>query len=110
MTPEERADLLAGYALGRRFRSDEFGMSGFEVDQLSEEPVVLTVADLRAVEHVVAVVVFANLLAEAFDLYSDSAHQRILPPRAAGVKQSFDLSQEIQFSSGLKIHLWAGVS
>ena len=85
-------------------------MGLLQLPQIAQQSIVLGIGEGRLGQHVVAMVVFAYLLAEAFDLSSDSAHQRILPSRAAGVKHSFDLSEEIQFSPGLKIHLWAGVS
>jgi hypothetical protein len=43
-------------------------MSGFELFQLIHQPVEFAVADLRIVEHVVAVLVAANLIAKGINV------------------------------------------
>jgi hypothetical protein len=60
----ERLHRLSGHALGRRVRRDELGEALLDLFELPHQPVILGVADLGAVEDVVAVVVIADLGAQ----------------------------------------------
>src|ERR1041385_3773529 len=58
---------LASDALSRRVRRDQLRLLGLELLQLIHQPVEFRVADLRIVEHVIAVLVMANLVAKRFN-------------------------------------------
>ena len=58
---------LAPNTLRGRIRRDQLRMSGFELLQLVHQAVEFRIADLRIVEHVIAVLVMPNLLAQRFD-------------------------------------------
>jgi hypothetical protein len=67
---DELREALGGllpHPLGGAVGRDEVGVLRLEVAQLALEPVVLVVADLRAVEGVVEPLVPADLLAELVD-------------------------------------------
>ncbi len=59
---------LAAHPLRRRIGRDQLRMRGFQRDQLVHQLVELGVADLRIVEHVIAVFVVADLVAQRVDL------------------------------------------
>ena len=60
----QAANRLAAHALRGRVRRAQLGMLALELAQLVEQAVVLVVADDRVVEHVVAVRVVLELLAQ----------------------------------------------
>ena len=60
---------LPADALRGRIGRDQLGMLSFELLQLVHELVELGVGDLRIVEHVVAVFVVPNFIAQRFDLF-----------------------------------------
>ena len=61
---DEIAHRLAAGALRRRIGRDQLGMLRLDRPQLVDQRVVLIIADLRIVEHVVAVAVVVELLAQ----------------------------------------------
>ena len=74
----ERGDGLAADALRRRIRRDELRVALFELAQLAHEVVVFGVADLRAVEDVVAVVVVGDEGAQLLDAELDGLEVAVL--------------------------------
>ena len=65
---DEALARLAAHALRRRIGRDQLRMLGLELLQLVHQAVEFGVADLGIVEHVVAVLVVADLVAQRFDL------------------------------------------
>ena len=65
---DEALARLAAHPLGGRIGGDQLGMLGFERLEFVHQPVEFGVADLRIVEHVIAVLVIADLVAQRFDL------------------------------------------
>ncbi len=61
---DESLSRLAAHALGRRIRRDQLRMRQLNRLQFVHQDVVISIADLRVVEHVVAVLVMANQLAQ----------------------------------------------
>ena len=64
---DETFARLAAHALRGRVGGDQFRMLGFELLQLVHQLVEFGVGDLGIVEHVVAVFVVADFLAQGFD-------------------------------------------
>ena len=60
---------LAADALSRRIWRDQIGMFGLDLLQLIHQTVEFGVADLGIIEHVVAVLVMPNLLAQRVDIF-----------------------------------------
>jgi hypothetical protein len=63
----EGLDRRRAHPLGRRVRRRQTGVVRLELGQLPHQHVVVVVADLGAVQHVVAVVMVVDQLAELFD-------------------------------------------
>src|SRR5215470_20347416 len=63
---DETLARLAAYTLRRRVRRDQLRMIGLDLLELVHQPVEFGIADLGIVEHVVAVLVMANLIAKQF--------------------------------------------
>ena len=59
------------HAPGRRIRREPFRMRGFQLLKFLHHPVKLDVGDFRLIEKVVEIFVFANIVAQAFDLFGD---------------------------------------
>ena len=67
---------LAAHALGGRVGREQLGMRGFEALELVHQRVVLGVGDFGRVEHVVEMLVAADLVAQLLDLRSGVGHSR----------------------------------
>ncbi len=65
---DESLARLAADALRRRIGRDQLGMRGLELFQLVHQTIEFGVADFGIVEHVIAVLVMPNLLAQGFEL------------------------------------------
>src|SRR6185369_17774529 len=68
-------------ALCGRVRCDQFRIFSLELFQLFEKFVELKIADLRIVEHVVAVLVVADILTQCVHFFPDSVVRRSHGPR-----------------------------
>ena len=78
---DETFARFAADALGGRVGRDQFGILGLEFLQLFKKFVELEIADLRIVEHVVAVLVVADLLTQCVNFFLDSVVRRSHGPR-----------------------------
>ena len=79
---DEALARLAAHALGGRVGGDQLGMLGLERLQLVHQAIEFGVADLGIVEHVVAVLVVADFLAQRVDLLLHifaGWHEAIMP-------------------------------
>ena len=73
---DEAVAGLAADALGGGVWRDEFGMGRFERAQAIVESIVIGVGELGRVEHIVEMLVAAQLLAQGFDLLAGSGFRR----------------------------------
>ena len=64
---DEPLAWLAAHALSRRVRRDVIRMFGLQLLQRVHQAVEFRVADLRIIEHVIAVLVMPDVLAQRFD-------------------------------------------
>ena len=71
----------ARHALRGRIGGDQFGVRGFERTQLVHEPVVLGVRHRRLVEHVVAVIVAVDFIAQLRDALRCTAAPAMISSR-----------------------------
>src|SRR4029077_4708400 len=60
-------------ALRRRIRGDKFRMRGLQLLEFFHHPVKLDIGDFRLIEHVVEILVPADLVAQFFDLFGDGS-------------------------------------
>ena len=85
---DEPLAWLAAHALSRRVRLDVIRMLGLQLLQRVHQAVEFRVADLRIVEHVIAVLVMPNLFAQGFDfvldVVLDGFHLKTISPRRHG--------------------------
>src|ERR1019366_3937843 len=68
---DESLARLASHALRRRVRRNQRRMLRLEPLELVHQRVEIGVRDLRIVQHVIAILVVPNLLAQSFDLFLD---------------------------------------
>ena len=71
---DESFTRLAADALRGRIGRDQFGMFGLELFQLVHQPVEFRVRDFGIIEHVVAVLVMANIFSQALNVVLDFRH------------------------------------
>src|SRR6266852_541738 len=83
---DESFARLASHALRRGIWSDQVWILGFELLQFVDQAVEFRVADLRIIEHVIAVLVMPNLLAQRFNLcchgLGASLHAKFISPQS----------------------------
>src|SRR6266567_5898729 len=81
---DEAFARFATDALRRRVCGDQLGLLGLELLELVHQAVEFRVADLRIIEHVIAVLVMPDVLAQRLDFvvlaFRNSYHSKNSPP------------------------------